>query len=110
MLSACHSSSPCSVLGEKVTGGAVVLPNTKNSGAGRQTGLSPPGQGQGPESARPGYLLFRCEVLGVKNQHAVAFKCLLEHIDGCRVGYLPQVNPFDLSPKDRLTGLTADCH
>jgi hypothetical protein len=55
-------------------------------------------------------LLFGCEVLGRKNQHAVAFKRLLEHVDGCRVGDLPQVNPFNLSPKDRLTRLAADRH
>ena len=76
----------------------------------RQACLSPPGHGQRPESARPGDLLFRCEVLGMKNQHAITFKRLLERIDGCRVGYLPQVNPCDLSPQDRLTRLAADCH
>jgi hypothetical protein len=55
-------------------------------------------------------LLFWCEVLCRKNQHAVTFKRLLEHVDGGSVGDLPQVNPFDLSPKDRLTRLAADCH
>ena len=46
----------------------------------------------------------------MKNQHAVMLKRLLEHVDGCSVGYLPQVNPFDLRPKDRLTRLAADRH
>jgi hypothetical protein len=49
-------------------------------------------------------------VLGRKNQHAVPLKRLLEHVDGCRVWDLPQVNPFDLSPKDHLTRLAANRH
>jgi hypothetical protein len=46
----------------------------------------------------------------MKNQHAVTLKRLFEHIDGCNVEYLPQVNPFDLSSKDCLTRLATDCH
>jgi hypothetical protein len=46
----------------------------------------------------------------MKNQHAVAFKSLLDPVDCGRIGYLPQVNSFDLSPKDRLTRLAADRH
>src|SRR5215510_10663931 len=86
------------------------IANDKNFRAVWQVCLSPPGHGQWPESARPGDLLFRCEVLSRKNQHTVTLKCLLEHVDGGSVGALPQVNPFDLSPKDRPTRLAADCH
>ena len=46
----------------------------------------------------------------MKNQHAVTLKRLLEHVDCCSIGHLPQVYPFDLRPKDCLTGLAMDRH